>query len=207
MITPSARAIASDPPKAGPDLHESLTVARILKVNHAGEYGAIGIYRGQILVSRLFFPDVVPFLEQTLAHEVRHCTGFRNAMPARRARPCRVMSLWASGGWLLGLLTAMLGRRGIWICTAAVESAVHRHLEDQLSFLQNRDDELYELIAKIQAEELSHLSYAEAHISEPGPWSRLLTGVIFKATDLAIWLSTWGESSQMTRDLAATQRT
>src|SRR5512139_3215068 len=112
------------------------TTARILKVNHAGEYGAIRIYRAQAWLARRLYPDVVDFLEETLRHEVEHCSLFLNAMRERGARPCRVMSLWGNGGLVLGFLTALLGRQGIWICTAAVEAAVHRHLDDQLFYLR-----------------------------------------------------------------------
>jgi ubiquinone biosynthesis monooxygenase Coq7 len=182
---------------------EQLTIARILKVNHAGEYGAIRIYRAQIWVARRLFPDVVAFLEETLAHEVRHCSLFRAAMPVRSARPCRVMALWGNGGYVLGFLTGLMGRQGIWICTAAVESAVHRHLEDQLHFLQTRDPELRDLVLSIQEEELSHLHHAEERITSTGWYARSLGGLISWSTDVAIWLSTWGDSTRMTRELAA----
>src|SRR5580704_10699208 len=157
---------------------EQLTIARILKVNHAGEYGAIRIYRAQIWVARRRYPDVVPFLKETLGHEIRHCTLFRSAMPQRNARPCRIMALWGNGGFVLGFLTALLGRRGIWICTAAVEAAVHRDMQDQLLFLCDRDAALYALIAAIQYEELMHLSHAEARIETATSWSRFLSTFI-----------------------------
>src|SRR5262245_5737811 len=144
---------------------EQRTIARILKVNHAGEYGAIRIYRAQAWVARWLYPDVVGFLEQTLQHEIRHYSLFQTAMQARGARPCRVMSLWGNGGLVLGFLTALMGRQGIWICTAAVEAAVHRHLDDQLEFLRRRDAELAGLIQSIQGEELSHLEHARARIA------------------------------------------
>jgi ubiquinone biosynthesis monooxygenase Coq7 len=183
---------------------ERLTIARILKVNHAGEYGAIRIYRGQAWVARRIYPDVVAFLEETLAHEVRHCALFREAMPERGARPCRVMSLWGNGGVVLGLLTALLGRQGIWICTAAVESTVHRHLEDQLRFLRNRDESLRSLILSIQEDEISHLHHAEQRIATNAPWARLLNALVAASTEAVIWLSTWGDSSKMSRQLATT---
>ena len=182
---------------------EQLTVRRILKVNHAGEYGAIRIYRAQIWVARWRCADVVPFLEETLGHEINHCTMFRNAMPQRIARPCRVMPFWGNGGLVLGFLTALLGRQGIWICTAAVEPAVHRHLEDQLHFVRNRDPDLYALIIAIQNEELMHLNHAEERISTTSLWSPWLGNSISRATDVAIWLSTWGDSTRMKRELAA----
>jgi ubiquinone biosynthesis monooxygenase Coq7 len=185
------------------DAPEQLTVARILKVNHAGEYGAIRIYRAQIWIARRRYPDVVAFLEETLGHEVNHCSLFLGAMPERHARPCRIMTLWGNGGLVLGLLTALLGRQGIWICTAAVEAAVHRHLQDQLLFLRNRDPGLYSLIEAIQSEELMHLDHAEERIVVATFWSRLLRVFISNATEAAIWLSTWGDSAKMAKELAA----
>jgi 3-demethoxyubiquinol 3-hydroxylase len=182
---------------------ERRTTARILKVNHAGEYGAIRIYRAQAWVARRLYPDVVDFLQETLQHEIRHCSLFLNAMRDRSARPCRLMSLWGNGGLVLGFLTALLGRQGIWICTAAVEAAVHRHLDDQLFYLHGRDAELYSLIHSIQHEELAHLNYAQKRIVNDAVWARALTLFISDCTDLVIWLSTWGESSRMSKELSA----
>src|SRR5262245_28220356 len=124
-------------------------------------------------------------------------------MKERSARPCRVMSLWANGGLVLGFLTALLGRQGIWVCTAAVEAAVHRHLDDQLFYLCGRDVELYSLIRSIQHEELAHLNYAQERIANDAGWARALRWFISGCTDVVIWLSTWGESSRMSRELSA----
>jgi 3-demethoxyubiquinol 3-hydroxylase len=182
---------------------DALTVARIVKVNHAGEYGAIRIYSAQIGVSSWRYPEAVAPLSEMLAHEIRHCDAFRGAMPGRHARPCRVMRLWSYGGWLLGFLTALFGRQAIWVCTAAVEAAVHRHLDDQLAFLVGRDTELHRIISDIREEELSHLHYAEDHIvSNAGPY-RFLRALISHTTELLIWLSTWGDSTRMHVDLRA----
>jgi len=180
---------------------DALTIARIVKVNHAGEYGAIRIYSAQITVARRLWPDVVPELSEMLGHERQHCAAFRTAMPDRNARPCRVMSLWSWGGWLLGFLTALSGRQGIWVCTAAVEAAVHRHLDDQLHFLAVRDAELDQIIRSIREEELEHLHHAESRLASPGAGQRVLHKAISDVTDAVIWLSTWGDSSRMARDL------
>lgn len=182
-------------------VREALTVARIAKVNHAGEYGAIRIYSAQIGVARRLWPDVVPALANMLEHEKRHCAAFYGAMATRHARPCRVMSFWSWGGWLLGALTALTGRHGIWTCTAAVEAAVHRHLDDQLHFLRSRDLELHALIQSIQEEELSHLHHAEAQLTAPSRVQQALRLLIASATDAVIWLSTWGDSTRMAREL------
>jgi len=180
---------------------EALAVARIMRVDHAGEYGAIRIYRSQIRVARWLYPDIVPDLTHMLEHELKHCAIFSAAMRTRNSRPCRVMSLWSMGGSVLGFLTALLGRQSIWTCTAAVESTVHRHLDDQLGFLAGRDQELHDAIRNIRVEELSHLSHAEAQLQPPNLYHRTLRGIISFLTDLMIWMSTWGDSKRMARDL------
>lgn len=182
-------------PTVGP--REALTIARIVRVNHAGEYGAIRIYGAQIALARWLFPDLVADLEEIREHEIRHCRIFRDAMPARNSRPCRVMTFWSFGGSLLGAATALMGRQALWACTAAVEAAVHRHLEDQLHFLTGRDPELYAMILDIREEELSHLHHAEAQLDKPNAFRRALRRVISVLTDMLIWLSTWGDSSRM----------
>ena len=102
-----------------------------------------------------------------------------------------------------GFLTGLIGRQGIWVCTAAVEFAVHRHLEDQLHFLRDRDPELRALVLAIQEEKPSHLHHAQARIATRGRRSRALGAFISWSTDVAIWLSTWGDSTRMARELAA----
>ena len=183
-----------------------VTIRRILKVNHAGEFGAIRIYGAQILVARRLFPDIVPMLEEMRRDEIDHCRLFREAMPARGAKPCRVMSFWSLGGSVLGLLTALSGRNMIWICTEAVESTVHRHLEDQLAFLQKRDPELHALIGSIQEQELAHLRKAENSQTRRGLSHALFLPVVGALTDVMIWLSTWGDSSWMRAEMARVRR-
>ncbi|MGE0238772.1 MAG: demethoxyubiquinone hydroxylase family protein [Parvibaculaceae bacterium] len=180
-----------------------ITVRRILKVNHAGEYGAIRIYGAQIRVARRLYPAIVAALSDIRAHEIEHCRLFHDAMSVRGARPCRVMSFWSLGGFVLGFVTALMGQRMIWICTEAVESAVHRHLDDQLAFLDGRDADLKALIASIQGEELSHLHEAQARRGASGPVQAGAVVVIGALTDLLIWLSTWGDSTRMAREMRA----
>lgn len=180
------------------------TIRRILKVNHAGEYGAIRIYGAQIALARRLYPAIAADLEDIRGHEITHCRRFREAMPAHAARPCRVMAFWSLGGFVLGFATALLGERMIWICTEAVESAVHRHLEDQLHFLEGRDEKLHALIRSIQDEELSHLQEAQARRGETDTVQGLALRAIGAVTDALIWLSTWGDSTRMSRELRST---
>ena len=177
------------------------TVQRILKVNHAGEFGAIRIYRAQLFVSKILHRDLVAFLAYTLAHEVEHCRKFLSAMPAYQGRPCRMMWLWGMGGYLLGLLTALMGRNAIMICTASVEKTVHVHLEDQIGFLNKRDDGLRALIQEIQIEENEHLEFAETNM-KPSVLHRPLYGLIAASTELVIWLSTQGDVTKMKKAIS-----
>jgi ubiquinone biosynthesis monooxygenase Coq7 len=179
----------------------SSTIARIVKVNHAGEYAAIRIYQAQIMCARYVAPDISVALQQILEHERRHLTEFRQAMPSRASRPCRTMWLWALGGFVLGLFTGVLGRNGIWACTLAVETTVHSHLEDQLNFLRSRDPELYAQVDAIRMEEQEHLDHAEGELPATYFLLRPLYWVISRATDLVIWLSTWGDSARLAREL------
>lgn len=180
---------------------EANTIARIVKVNHAGEHGAIRIYKAQLYLARHFYEDLVPFLEKTLSHEQVHCVRFQSAMPERGARPCRTMSLWSSGGYILGFATAAFGRQAVMICTEAVESTVHRHLGDQLSYLETRDQELYDIINAIRSEEIAHRDYATSRITSRTLSKRLLASLIVAATEIVIWLSTWGDSARLRQDL------
>lgn len=175
------------------------TTARILTVNHAGEAGAIRIYQAQIFVCRRLHRELLPFLEETLAHEIEHKTLFRNAMPSRRARPCRTLWLWGLGGSILGFVTAVLGKNMVWVCTEAVEETVHKHLEDRLFFLDGKDDALATLIRSIQEEELSHLHHAKREISARNPLTNIVSAIIALSTEIVIWLSTQGDSAKMAR--------
>lgn len=175
--------------------------ARILRVNHGGEHGAIRIYRVQIAMALWRCPDLLPFLRDTLAHEQAHLAAFRSMMPERMAKPCRAMWIWSVGGQVLGLLTGLLGRDAVLACTEAVEETVHRHLDDQLRYLAPRDPTLAELVRNIQAEELGHMQWARLHRSSSGDVH--LHRIVEVATESLIWLSTRGDSARLARELRA----
>ncbi len=177
------------------------TIARIMKVNHAGEYGAIRIYNAQLMLSKIFHKELVCFLQQVIAHEIEHCNKFINAMRCRRTRPCSAMPLWGIGGWILGFITACMGKNAIMICTSAVEKTVHKHLQEQIVYLENKDSELMNLIIEIQKEELEHLQYAEDNLKN-SVLVKPLYCLIVMSTEIAIWLSTQGDVSRMRRAIS-----
>lgn len=179
---------------------ERTTIARIIRVNHAGETGAI-LYAAQLWRARRRYPDIVPALEKMRQDEIRHCAIFREAMTKRDTRPCRVMALWSLGGFVIGFATALLGRNMIWICTEAVETTVHKHLIEQLHFLKDRDPTLFAAIDAIKEEELEHRDHAIEMQEGQSALARGAYSVIAALTTLMIWLSTWGDPSLMARDL------
>ncbi|HWW12785.1 MAG TPA: demethoxyubiquinone hydroxylase family protein [Brevundimonas sp.] len=176
--------------------------ARILRVNHGGEHGAINIYTVQILAARLRAPDLLPFLREALEHELTHRRRFRALMPAREAKPCRMMWIWGLGGAVLGLATGLLGREAILACTEAVETTVHQHLDDQIRWTEGRDEEMCRVISDIRVEEAAHIDWAVE--SRRGRDFRWLERLIRAATAALIWISTRGDSARLARELAVT---
>lgn len=166
-----------------------LEVERILRVDHAGEFGAIHIYRAQIAVSRWLYKDIVPKLEEMLSHEVEHFRRFDSILKARRVRHCYALRIWQAGGALVGFVTAMLGRNAIWVCTDSIESTVLHHLEWQLDFLHQHDAEVHAAVQSIQGDEEAHREFGQTH----GVRSTLYAPVFWivrRSTEIAIWLST-----------------
>jgi len=177
-------------------------VQRILRVNHAGEHGAISIYSQQASEARRRFDDLSPWISETLDHEIRHRKIFLDLMPARGAKPCRLMFVWRYGGSLLGWITARLGRNGVLICTAAVEQTVHRHLDDQINYLRELDPELVAAIKDVQQEENAHLSFARQNMRQ-GVVAPVVFAAVTVATELLILISTRGDSFSLARKLRA----
>jgi ubiquinone biosynthesis monooxygenase Coq7 len=168
--------------------------SQILRVNHAGEHGAMAIYRAQIAQLGHTQPELTKWLSETLGHEIRHREAFRAAMVERSVTPCGALAVWSVGGSVLGRSMALLGPYGVMICTAAVERTVHRHLQDQVAFLSGYDDALAGLIREIQKEENDHLHYAEAHHNPNGLLAKALSSFVAGATALLIMASTQGSS-------------
>jgi ubiquinone biosynthesis monooxygenase Coq7 len=186
-----------------PLAEQDQVIRRILRVNHAGEHGAITIYRQQIGAAKRAFPDLLPWLEETLAHEQQHRDRFHAMMPSRAAKPCRAMAVWEVGGAILGSATAIWGQFGVIVCTAAVERTVHRHLVQQINYLETRDPELAAVIRDIQRDEDAHLAFAEANHDPSRLPARLLAALVAWATETLIWISTRGDSVKLSRALIA----
>jgi len=169
---------------------EIQSFAQVLRVNHAGELGAISVYTGQILISRMLHHACVPALSDMLAHERKHFRIFDEILRARSLRPCHALALWAVGGWVLGVFTALLGQRAVWTCTAAIENTVNTHLAHQVDFLRGGDQQVLAAVQSIQSDETTHEEYARERAGDPAGPYRWLWRSITAATGSAIWLST-----------------
>lgn len=133
------------------------TPKKILKVNHAGEFGAICIYRAQIFVGGLFRRDYVPLLKSFLDDEKRHCDIFWAEIQRRNGVKCKSYWLCGAGGWFMGFLSAIFGKSGVMACTWAVESVVTEHLKAQLVYLRSKEDlQAYHAVESILEDEANH---------------------------------------------------
>lgn len=133
------------------------TPKKILKVNHAGEFGAINIYRSQILISRLLRKDYVDLLESFKADEERHLSVFWEEIQRRDGIKCKSYWLCGLGGYVMGFVSALFGKRGIMACTWAVESVVVGHLKNQLKYLKGKNDtKAYHAVNSILEDEQNH---------------------------------------------------
>ena len=162
--------------------------SRVLKVNHAGENGAVNIYAGQIFFARITAPRMVAELVEFKSHEERHRAIFWAELQ-RRSRPrCRSYWLCGIGGFVLGLITGAFGRRAIAATTVAVERVVLRHLEQQLDQLRGKDEPAVKAIESIVTEERQHHDQSASHITVGQFWPRVLSPIVSASTEAVIWV-------------------
>jgi len=163
-------------------------IARMIRVDHAGEYGAVRIYEGQMAV--LGRSGQKEILQHMLDQERAHLAVFDEWIVDRRVRPTLLAPCWHVAGYALGVATALLGERAAMACTAAVEDVIGEHYQGQIDRLGENEPELKETIATFQADELAHKDTAISHGAQDAPAYGVLSGAIKRASRLAIWLST-----------------
>lgn len=161
---------------------------RVLKVNHAGENGAVNIYAGQIAVARFTARGLVSELREFKSHEEGHRAIFLAELQRRNVRRCRSYMLCGGGGYLLGVVTALFGRTAIAATTVAVERVVLSHLRGQLRTLEGRDSEAVTAISRIVAEEQEHHDRSASHAAQGRFWPAVLSPVVAASTESVIWL-------------------
>lgn len=162
-------------------------IERMIRVDHAGEYGAARIYKGQLAV--LGRAPSAPAIRRMAEQEERHLAAFERLIAERRVRPTALSPLWHVTGFALGAATALLGSRAAMACTVAVEEVIDAHYARQAAALPDSEGELKTTIEKFRGEELEHRDLALAHGAGEAPAYELLTSAIKAGSRLAIWLA------------------
>ncbi len=191
------------PPAPDPETDRSIPLARpgrgasrrrraeILRVDHAGEYAAVHIYRAQRAVfgGRPGRETIVADMAEMQAQEAAHLARFDALLNAERVRPTVMTPVWRLAALALGTGTALIGEKAAHACTEAVESVIEAHYADQIAELQDRDPALAAELAVFRDEELAHHDHAVAHGSRETPGYGLLSAVIKAGCRAAIKVS------------------
>lgn len=169
------------------DRQHSRDVDAMIRVDHAGEYGATRIYKGQIDI--LGKGEKGPMLRHMAEQEQVHLDTFNEMIAKRRVRPTILTPFWHVAGYALGAGTALLGEKAAMACTVAIEEVIDEHYADQAEALEDREPELKAVIEKFRAEEIQHRDIGYEHDAADTPAFPVLTSAIKTASRVAIWLS------------------
>lgn len=160
----------------------------IIRVDHAGEYGATRIYDGQIAI---FGKDTK--IGKTIQHmadqEKEHIEKFDELILSERIRPTALLPIWNIAGYALGAGTALMGEKAAMACTVAVEKVIGEHYQEQIKLLEDDQKKLKSTIKKFAADELEHHDIGIAHDAESTPGYKILTKVIEIGCKTAIAIS------------------
>jgi 3-demethoxyubiquinol 3-hydroxylase len=163
-------------------------IARILRVDHAGEYGATRIYQGQLdLLGRGRTTGEIRRMAET---EKRHLARFETLLHERRVRPTLLHPIWSVAGYALGAATALFGERAAMACTVAIEDVIDEHYQRQAERLADVDPGLRETILAFRDDEIAHREVAIAQGAEDALGYDLISAAVKAGSRMAIWLST-----------------
>ncbi|HEY1299704.1 MAG TPA: demethoxyubiquinone hydroxylase family protein [Stellaceae bacterium] len=177
-----------EPHRLPGDREPAAEIARMLRVDHAGEYGATRIYEGQLAV--LAAGRASAEIRRMAEAEDRHLARFEALLRERRVRPTALHPLWRVAGWALGAATALLGERAAMACTVAVEEVIDEHYRAQAEYLAAEEPELARTILEFRADELAHRDKAVEQGAYETPGYDLLAAFIKAGSRAAIRLST-----------------
>ena len=163
----------------------------IIRVDHAGERGAIKIYEGQLLALKTIKQDesLKDKIEKMKEQEKEHLEYFEKEIQKRKIKPTYLLPLWDIMGVTLGFGTALLGKKAAMLCTASVEEVIEGHYQDQLKKLGNDEMELKAKIEKFKGDEVDHKNMAyKAGATNKGMYS-IMDQVIRVGSRIAITIS------------------
>ena len=166
-------------------------VKEFIRVDHAGERGAIKIYEGQLLALNTFVKDdsLKKKIEEMKIHEKEHCDYFENEIKKRKIEPTKFLPLWDILGVGLGFGSTILGKKATMLCTASVEEVIDEHYSNQIKELENDEKKLKNKIIKFREDELHHRDIAyEEGATKKGMYS-ILDKIIKTGSKIAINIS------------------
>ncbi|MBA1339371.1 MAG: ubiquinone biosynthesis monooxygenase Coq7 [Pelagibacterales bacterium] len=163
----------------------------IIRVDHAGERGAIKIYEGQLLALKTFKQDekLKKQIEEMKEHEKEHYEFFENEIKKRNISKTKLLPLWDILGVTLGFGTAMLGKKATMLCTASVEEVIGDHYKNQTYKLEEDEKELRKKIIKFRDDELHHKDIAYEEGADKKGLYGLLDKIIKTSSRIAITIS------------------
>jgi len=163
----------------------------IIRVDHAGERGAIKIYEGQLLALKTFKQDdsLKRKIEEMKEHEKEHYDFFDKEIQKRKIEPTKLLPLWDVIGVALGFGTTMLGKKAAMLCTASVEEVIDNHYKNQIYKLEKDEEHLKEKIIKFREDELHHKDIAYNNGATKKGLFDLLDKVIKTSSRIAITIS------------------
>jgi len=166
-------------------------MAEILRVDHAGELGAVHIYRGQraVLDAARGKERTATQLAEMEGHEADHLSRFDALLNERQVRPTLLAPVWRAAGFALGAGTALLGEKAAHACTEAVETVIEEHYAGQIAELATRDPDLAAELSQFRDEELAHKDIAVSEGAREAPGYTLLSAVIRAGCRAAIKIS------------------
>ena len=167
------------------------TLEEIIRVDHAGERGAIKIYEGQLLALKTIKQDenLLNIIEEMKEQEKEHLEYFEKEILKRKIKPTSLLPLWDIMGVALGFGSALLGKKATMLCTASVEEVIDGHYNNQLKKLGNDEKDLKKKIEKFKEDEASHKNMAyEAGATNKGVYS-IMDKVIKTGSKIAITIS------------------
>ena len=166
-------------------------VEEFIRVDHAGERGAVKIYEGQLLALNTIIKDenLKKTIEEMQIHEKEHCEFFEREIKKRNIKPTKFLPLWDLLGLGLGFGSTILGKKAAMLCTASVEEVIDKHYLDQINQLGPEEKELKKKIIKFREDELDHKDIAyEEGATKKGFYS-ILDKVIKTGSRIAIKVS------------------
>ena len=166
-------------------------VEEFIRVDHAGERGAVKIYEGQLLALNTLIKDenLKKTIEEMKIHEKEHCEFFENEIKKRKIKPTKLLPLWDLLGVGLGFGSTILGKKAAMLCTASVEEVIDKHYQNQIDQLGPEEKELKEKIIKFREDELHHKDIAyEKGASKKGLYS-IMDKIIKTGSKVAINIS------------------